>query len=266
MKKLRIAICDDSESDAQETEERCRCACNACGILSKVRTFTSRSEFIFEMQCEAFLTRHDLIIIEPQGSFSTIGEIVRESGFDGQILYYSHSRSLDHFSQAFDVDATNYILKDPSQTCRYSKKRPTRPCNCRFREVCEQAIASIKKYERRYLALNCHGEYKQVELSSIFYFQGTSNHTVKLKFKNGECTFPGSLRELEEQLPEREFCRPHRSYIVALDAVLYVGSTTMTLHNGDKIPLSRTRIKAFRSLLERRGQTSEALLAQKPPH
>ena len=260
MHKLRIAICDDSAIDARETEERCICTCVAGGIPFKVDVFTTLSEFLFEMQGKTFLTRLDLLIVEPAGCFSTVGEIVRGKGYDGQILYLSHSRALKHFTQAFDIDADNYVIKDTTMRCRYPRKRPPQSCTCRFREVLELSIAQIKKCERRYIALNCHGEYKQIKLKNILYFQGTGNHQVMMRYNNGECAFPGSLREMEDLLPRKEFVRPHRSYIVALRAITQLDSTELTLCNGQKIPVSRSGHSELKTMLERYYQTAEVAI------
>ena len=122
----------------------------------------------------------------------------------------------------------------------------------RFREVFRAALKAAKDLERQYIVLTCSGEYKQIDLKDIYYFESTLNHMVRVTYGNREFLFPSTLTEMEDRLRGRGFARCHNSFIVAIDAVHRVDSGGVTLNNGKSVPVSRSYRDAFKSTLERR--------------
>lgn len=56
---------------------------------------------------------------------------------------------------------------------------------------------------------------------------------------------PVQLAAVEPQLLQHGFFRCHRSYLVSLQQIRFIGQTTLTMSNGDEIPLSKHRRKEF---------------------
>jgi DNA-binding LytR/AlgR family response regulator len=54
-------------------------------------------------------------------------------------------------------------------------------------------------------------------------------------------TCVGSLTEVLRQLPESEFYRSHRSYIVNLGFVTKMSKYAFTMQNGDKVTIAKNR-------------------------
>lgn len=63
--------------------------------------------------------------------------------------------------------------------------------------------------------------------------------------KNGEIPkTPGKMRHLElDILIEKQFIKPHRSYIVNLNFIKKISPKGITITNGDNIPISRNSYK-----------------------
>ena len=196
--------------------------------------------FLFDIKDEAFSALVSIILIEPRGGFGEIPEIIRESGYDGLILYLSHSTSVSHYHQAFDSKAFNYLQKGSDDKSL-----------SRFLRVFADALNAAKSLVRQYIVLSCAGEYRQIDIRDIFYFEGTMDHMVCVEYKGGSFHFPSTLQKMDSRLRDRGFVRTHRSFIVAIDAIHSIGSNEVILNNGRKVPVGRSYLSSMKSTIER---------------
>ncbi len=213
MEKLRIVLCDDNKQELDGYTQICRKMCEDAEIAAEFKGYTDANEFLFDAGDDAFLALMSVLIVEPNGSFAAVPSTIRKEGFDGLIVYLSHSTEVQNFLQAFDASAYNYIIKGSD----------TKVLN-RLRSVFLHALEAVKAMTRQYIVLSCAGEYRQIETKTICYFEGRQDHLVSIKFDGGDFTFASTLANLEERLNARGFVRTHRSYIVAIDAVHSIGT------------------------------------------
>ncbi|MCL2508301.1 MAG: LytTR family DNA-binding domain-containing protein [Oscillospiraceae bacterium] len=240
MDKLRIIICDENRVDLEGYAKICRSVCDRCGVPMELKLYSNPSELLFDMKDDVYLALVSIMIVEPEGIFASAPATVRKESYDGVILYLSHSTDPEHYHQAFDADAYNFVQKG------YDAKNLTR-----FQSVFELSLQAAKQLERQYIVVSCAGEYKQIEVKDIYYFEGTTDHMVRVEYAGGSFNFPSTLQKLEERLRNRGFARTHRSFIVAVDAVHQVGSSELILNNGHKIPVGRNYYASLRSAVER---------------
>lgn len=77
-------------------------------------------------------------------------------------------------------------------------------------------------------------------LSSILYFQAF-NHTIQVVCSNNnKYEYPGRLRDLKDNLVDKNFFCPHNSYLVNYSSVIIWTRNELTLSNNDTIPVSRS--------------------------
>lgn len=80
------------------------------------------------------------------------------------------------------------------------------------------------------------GKYQKVNLSDIVYVEGMKNYvTIVTRQREEIITYIG-LGELETKLPTNRFVRVHRSYIIALDAILSIDGNEIYLKDAPRIP------------------------------
>jgi len=235
LQALRIIICDSNPLELDNCANICRAICSQKQIPAVVTTFTNGQALLFEMMDPAFSSMVNILILEPFNGCEVIAESVRKNGYDGIILYLTWAADRKYFYQAFDANAFNYADKSSSS---------------RFVRVFEGALKAAQQQERQYIALSCAGEYRQIEIRDIYYFEASMNHTVCVWYAGGKFVFPSSLSDLETRLEGRGFIRVHRSYLVSLDAVFQAAFDQVTLINSTSVPIGRGKYAVLKEAIE----------------
>lgn len=240
MKKLRIVICDSNQQELEEYANICRSVCIKADIPIELKMYSNSEDLLFDMEDDAFCALVNIVIIDPENGFAAIPKTIRKSGYDGLILYLSHSTKSERYHQAFDAEAFNFMQKgNDAKTL------------ARFQTIFETSLSAARQLERQYIVVSCAGEYKQIEIKDIYYFEGTMDHMVRIEYSGGFFHFPSTLQKLEERLRDHGFVRCHRSFIVSIDAVRQLEFKELTLNNGRKIPVSRSYYASLKSAMDR---------------
>jgi len=236
MEKIKIVLCDTNKKELEGYATICRGICEKAELPVDLKLYTHSGDLLFDMEDISFSATVSVFIVDPENGFEHIPTAVRKNGYDGLILYLSYSSSLEHYRQAFDVGAYNFIQKgtDPQILSR-------------FHEVFEQSLQAAKKRDRQYLVVGNTGEYRKIEVCDIHYFETAMDHMIKVVYKGGSFMFLSTLQELEERFRDRGFVRVHRSYLVAVDSIHRIDAAELTLNNQSKIPVSRSSIPALKA-------------------
>lgn len=79
------------------------------------------------------------------------------------------------------------------------------------------------------------------DVSKILYIESHNKQClIVTEFNSTQITI--KLSDLENQLTEFGFIKPHRSYLINCKYIFYIGKTSIKLENGIEIPLSRNNI------------------------
>jgi len=235
MDRIRIALCDANRHEAEGYAKICRSVGENKGISVEIKIYLSNDDLMFDLEDDAFKALFSIMIIDPEGGFAATPAIARQEGFDGLILYLSHSTVPHCYHQAFDAEAYNYVQKGIDPQTLY-----------RFQSVFAKTLGAAKQLDRHYIAVSCAGEYRQINVKDIRYFEAMDK-MVRVEYNNESFQFPSTMQSLEERLDGRGFVRTHRSYIVAIDAIQHLNSDDVTLNNGRRVPVSRSYYSAVKS-------------------
>ncbi|RYD52406.1 MAG: response regulator transcription factor [Sphingobacteriales bacterium] len=90
---------------------------------------------------------------------------------------------------------------------------------------------------KSYFFIKSNGKLVKINHTDIRYVEGMKDYLkIHLTDKNIICHH--TMKAMEEQLPDSQFIRVHKSYIVALNAVAAIAGTVITLNGGQEdIPL-----------------------------
>lgn len=150
--------------------------------------------------------------------------------------------------KAFEIHALDYLLKPYDFT--------------RFRDALSRVLAMIdqKKYSYQYLNqmveqwkppeskieilwVNHRNKIIPVEIKNIHYLEADGNY-VQVFTSDQKYLIRQSLQEIQQRLPDNQFVRTHRSFIINQLHIREIhpkshGDMYAILKNGEKVPVSR---------------------------
>lgn len=142
--------------------------------------------------------------------------------------------------ESYEVSAVDYLMKPFSFS--------------RFLQALEKVQLSLRqeKYELlsdtiepQHLTLRVEYSLVKVNFSDILYIEALDNY-LKVHLRNQTRLITRmTIKSILEKLPEKQFFRVHRSFIVPLTQVEWVRNRVVMLAGGNSIPLGRNYEKEF---------------------
>jgi two-component system, LytTR family, response regulator len=196
---------------------------------------------------EADSVQHALKVIaeeDPDLLFLDI-QMPGESGFDlldkidlqASVIFVT---AFDEYAiRAFEVDAIDYLLKPVNpERLRTAIERLNRE---KFYSPDKQRILDYD--DAMLLSLNSHLKFLRV--SSIVYIQSAGDYSEIITSEGKKGLIQKSMMEWEQRLPEKYFCRIHRSTIVNIEFVTKIdewfGNSYQVTLKGVEQPLTMSR-------------------------
>jgi two-component system LytT family response regulator len=134
----------------------------------------------------------------------------------------------EHALKGFELAATDYLLKPVNFT--------------RFLKACQLAEArdtsNTKDEAEKTIFVKDGHNWVQIKLSEILYIQAQDNY-VSICENNKSTLTRMTLNEVEQKLPEKDFVKVHKSYIIAVARIEKIVKDQIIV-NGLKIPISKS--------------------------
>lgn len=97
------------------------------------------------------------------------------------------------------------------------------------------------------IIVTTNGAKRKIAFNDIFSIEASNNHIIFCLLSE-KLRVSMSLKELENELPERLFVPVHRSFIVARSKVRSTRGMLLYLSNGQEIPIGRSYLNLIRKL------------------
>ena len=225
---IKIAICDDEKFFAEELHTQIKDFFLEKRIEFRITEYLSGKELVKHSR------EHDLIFLDvkmgDQDGFKT-AEILREKDFSGYIIFVTIMK--DDVYKAFEYEAFDYLVKPLSKSS--------------FDHTMERFLRTLQNSSKQ-LIITHKNEQSIINLSNVLYCE-VINRKIDLHLADGNIIeYYDKISELEKKLGD-DFFRSHRSYLVNLKYISGYNSSEITLANGEKIPLSRSKKTALMSAL-----------------
>lgn len=160
------------------------------------------------------------------------------------MIAFTTARS-DFAVKAFELNVLDYLVK------------PISPG--RFKRVIDKALdmaefmdAPRSNKSPGFIMIRADHRMHKVMLDEIIDIEGFSEY-VKVSTKEGTLITLATLNSFADSLDSKRFIRIHKSYIVALSAIISVTARSATLVNKKTLPIGRTYKPAFREAALRFG-------------
>lgn len=216
----RVAICDDSETDAEYVKQLlCRWAEDR-GTDVCPRMFSSAENFLWHYEEDPLW---DILLLDIEmGKMDgvTLAKRIRSCNDAVQIVFITGFP--DFMAEGYEVSALHYLIKPVESDKLYT--------------VLDRAVSHLAKKEKR-LAVSFDRETEYVPLNRITYIEAQKQYVV-VRTETQEYRMKTSLASTEKELDEY-FFRCQRSFIVNLRYVLRIGNDHVVLKNGAEVPISR---------------------------
>ena len=110
-------------------------------------------------------------------------------------------------------------------------------------ELREAAMSLKREFDllNEVLLLKTPCEEILINVNNIRYFE-VEGHHVTAFFDDNEERVSGTLNEYEERLKSNGFIRIHKSFLVNFRFIRAIGTNSVSLMNGETLPLSRNRV------------------------
>ncbi len=225
---FHIAICDDNHDDLRTFIK----------YLSELRNpsfrieclpFTNGADLICTYQNGA---RFNLIVLdmlmEPINGFLT-AQAIRK--FDKEVPILIVTATMEFAVDGYQINAHRYILK-PVDKDNFLK----------------EVVGIIKRSADEtvsYFSFNSENGLSKINFNCIYYFE-SNIRTVKIYTDKQNYSFTAKISDIEKEFKNHDFIRIHKSYIVNLRYVRNIFKDTVTMDNGEELPLSKHKSKEVR--------------------
>ncbi|MFN8309734.1 MAG: LytTR family DNA-binding domain-containing protein [Chitinophagales bacterium] len=154
--------------------------------------------------------------------------------------------------RAFQLSATDYLLKPIEKTyLEKALEKVVRHQNFKQQERYEMLKNSLQQQQFTRIALPSAGGVDFVEIGKMVVLRADNVYT-HITTQDGKTLMVSKpIKEFEKLLPQEQFFRCHRSYIVNLNAVKTYNRSeggSLVLSNETEIPLARDRRDDFQLL------------------
>ncbi|MDD6062292.1 MAG: LytTR family DNA-binding domain-containing protein [Oscillospiraceae bacterium] len=222
---MRIAICDDEPVCIQ-------------ALCELIRDYAFENNC--ELQCDRFLSgesllhtdeKYDLYFLDYQmdgiDGLETARRLRGEKQSHAAIIFLTAYREIVY--DAFGVRAFRFLVKPVEKEKLY--------------DALDSLFRSSAMFAR--LCLRRDGSNDILSTKEILYIEACKK-SVLIRLVHDTREYPYLLSDIEKFMPSDIFFRPHRSYIVNFAFVDRDDGKTITMKNGEKIPISKRQISEYR--------------------
>jgi DNA-binding LytR/AlgR family response regulator len=188
--------------------------------LNLVESYVEKTPFlVLKKKCSSAIEAMEFVKTEPVDLLFLDIQMPDLTGIEFSKMLPKDTRvifttAFDHYAlEGFKVEALDYLLKpfDYAEFLAAANKANT------WFELVKGKAQNIISEEKEFLFVK--SEYKQlrIKLADVLYFEGLKDY-IKIWLKDNPKPILTlmSLKSLQEELPETQFMRVHRSFIVSL--------------------------------------------------
>lgn len=222
---MRIAICDDEESQRALIEKYLYEWAEARSLILETVAFSDAEQFLFEWEEDK---RYDLLVLDIEmGAINgmDLAKRIRREDEEIPIVFITGYES--YMAQGYEVSAMQYLLKP-----MYKDKLFT---------VLDK-LQKVKKAEAK-LPFQTEEGMIFIAPSDIWYVEATGHYSTLHTAETSHLLRPSFSEMLKRLSGQHSFVQCHRSFLVNVQHVSAITKTELIMDNRGKIPISRNCYK-----------------------
>ena len=231
---LRIAICDDEETQLNKTAALLQAYLQArSGLNGQVETFQSGGALLARAEDTGGFDLYVLDILMPELSGIDTGRRLRALGEGGEIVYLTSSN--DFAADSYEVRAFFYLLKPVEQQ--------------KLDRVLDDAVDKLNRELSAAIMVNTPQGTRRLLMERIRYTERVGR-CIRYHCTDGavdSLTIRSSFKEMMEPLlADRRFRLCGASYVLNFQYITGINGQTCLLDNGQTIVLPKAAAAAFK--------------------
>ncbi|UCS92999.1 LytTR family DNA-binding domain-containing protein [Echinicola marina] len=205
-----------------------------CSFIEQTSFLSLEAKFENAIDALAFVHSHevDLIFLDIQMPDLSGMELARvlDSNKQGNTARIIFTTAYNQFAiEGYKVDAMDYLLKP------FSYEEFLKSCTKAyhyFESKSSPTGGNPDSAQQNYIFIKVEYQLVKVMLKDILYVEGYKDYVkVHLADKSAPLLSLTSLKNMEEILPENQFMRIHRSYIISLDHIHSITKNSVNINN-----------------------------------
>ena len=231
---LTIFLCDDNKETLDQYARLIEKIAGKNNIEVTISSFNSGEELLFHLSDspnQADIIYLDILMQQINGMDTA--KRLRELGCKSEIVFLTTSE--DYVYDAFDIAAVQYLLKSATPTDK-------------FEQTFLRAAALVQEKVTDMFICESGNNRNVIPVKDITFFEIRKRVVTVHYNKNESIEFYSTMKQLEDQLLNKDFVRVHRSYIVNLPYISKFQQDSLFLKTGENIPVGVTYIKHIRKI------------------
>ena len=218
--KLKIAVCDDDNSQRCYLAEIILAWANKKCHLVELKQYVDAKAFLFDFAEEKDF---DILLLDVEMPEISGVELARKIRCENQVVQIIFVTGFyEYFGDGFDVSALHYLIKPVDAI--------------KLEPVLDRAVDGMALRKRSVLVVTQEGSIK-IPLADILYAEAERVyvvvHTMQRNYRT-RITLSKFCAELDDT-----FFKIHRSFVMGLMHIKMITKTGVTMINGDLLPISR---------------------------
>lgn len=145
--------------------------------------------------------------------------------------------------ESYDLNAIDYLLKPFEFERFYSAVLKVKPK--------EDTKTIHQTDDTIFIKTNGKNNYEKVHPKDILYIESLRNF-VSIHLVDKQIITYNTLKHFESELPQNNFVKVHKSYIVSLQHITKTDSLSVYISNGNNLPIGDTYKKSFFEMINKR--------------
>lgn len=209
--------------------------CDTIDYIELVKTFTKSDEAL------KYLKKYPVDLLFLDINMPSISGLDFHKKLPHKTMVIFTTAYSEFAVEGFTLSATDYLLKPISLT--------------RFQQAAEKAFLQWKQQnqniEQQYLFIRADYSLIKILFSDILYIEGLDDY-LKIHIQNQKTVVARmTLKAILQKLPETEFIRVHRSFIIPISKIEKIRNKTIYIEQAE-IPVSSSYEDAFFKLLDQK--------------
>ena len=232
---IRIAICDDEEKAVSLDEEIVKSSLQSSGIGYEIAVYTCGTNLLADITDDGFF--FDLILLDiemPDINGMKIPEKIKSFLPNVKIIFVtSHT---EYAIDAFELSIFRYVPKNNLEV--------------KLTAAVADAAKLIELEAGQEYTIQTSNRMEKIPFKEIYYIQRDGKN-ASIVSGTGTSKVRKSLQQVFDELNTPEFLFIDRGYIVNIIQIMKISDGMVVLKNGEKLPVSRSRLQEVKRQINR---------------